>query len=206
MRSRDEFLEKLHQQLRWLERSVSEYDRGDVSEAIQMATRFRVLFHDKGRQVSVMTHLHMKSTLRLLSTAVPLRPGGGGFALITLNLQLEPQRFDFTPKLTASERNLVVPFTRWWARESIFEGVEPEAKVVREDLILWAAEKDGGAHVDADVTPGYRYLQNGAGWSINLNPDVGEPSTENFKNAHFASLRQMAHEVLNSPSIQKLRG
>lgn len=64
MRSRDEFLEKLHQQLRWLERSANEYDQGDVSEAIQMAARFRVLFHDKGRQVSVMTHLGMKSTLR----------------------------------------------------------------------------------------------------------------------------------------------
>jgi hypothetical protein len=206
MRSRDEFLEKLHQQLRWLERSAREYDQGDVSEAIQMAIRFRVLFHDKGRQTSVMTHLGMKSTLRLLSTAAPLRPSSGGFALISLNILLEPQRFDYTPKLASSARKSLVPFTRWWAGECIFERPRPGVEIVRRDLILWAAEKDGGAHVDAELTPEYRHLENGAGVSINLNPDLGEPSTETFKNAHFASLRQMAYEVLNSPSIQKLRG
>ena len=206
MRSRDEFLEKLHEQLRWLERSANAYDQGDVSEAIQMATRFRVLFHDKGRQVSVMTHLGMKSSLRLLSTALPLRPGSGGFALITLNMLLDPQQFDYTPKLATSTRKSIVPFTQWWSGEAIFERVEPGAAIVRKDLILEATETDGGAHVDAKLNQEYRYLVNGAGFAINLNPDLGEPSTETFKNAHFASLRQMAYEVLSSPSIQKLRG
>lgn len=59
--------------------------------------------------------------------------------------------------------------------------------------------------MDAELTPEYRYLVSGAGFAINLNPDLGEPSTETFKNAHFASLRQMAYEVLASPSIQRLR-
>lgn len=205
MRTQNEYLEKLHEQLRWLETSVDAYDQGDVSQALQMAARFRVLFHDKGRQVSVMTHLHKKSTLRLLSTAVQLRSGGGGFALISANLSLEPERFDYTPKMAKSTRNTEVPFTRWWDGEAIFERPASEDATTRKKLILEAAETDGGAHVDANLPPQYRHLVEGAGFAINLNPDNGEPRTEVFQNAHLASLRQIAYEVLNSPDIQRLR-
>lgn len=205
MRTPNEYLEKLHEQLRWLETSVDAYDQGDVSQALQMAARFRVLFHDKDRQVSVMTHLHKKSTLRLLSTAVVLRPGGSRFALISANLSLEPERFDYTPKLANSTRSMVVPFTRWWDGETIFERPAPAGATTRMKLILEAAETDGGAHVDADLRPEYRHLVEGAGLAINLNPDIGEPRTEVFQNAHLASLRQMAYEVLKSPDIQQLR-
>ncbi len=80
------------------------------------------------------------------------------------------------------------------------EGIE----VHRRDLVLSAANKDGGAHVDAALDATYSRILEGAGWSITVNPPDEPPRTIPFKNAHVAALRQIAYEVLNSPDVLKL--
>jgi hypothetical protein len=209
MRSREEFLEKLRQQIRWLQKSADEYDRGDVTEAIQMAVRLRVLLYDPSKanaqSRSLLTHLGLKLTLKLLSTASPMPLGGTALpALTNLSILHEPPTYDFKPKLTGADRSAYVSVAKWWNGEVIYAKADTNVDIFRRDLVHWAADKDGGAHVDGDLPEEYRFLETGAGWAINLSPDIGEPRTEVFKNAHFAALRQMTHEVLNSPDIQDL--
>ncbi len=78
----------------------------------------------------------------------------------------------------------------------------------RKDLILGAANKDGGAHVDADLDPDYEFLASvGAlhmyadevhlanGKTVRLPP---------LKDAHLVYLRQMGYEVLKSLDLRML--
>ena len=197
----------MDRQVKFLETSASIYDAGDVDEAIRMAVTMRVLYHDTNSSTSLLTHLGVKRSVQLLSTANLMPSGGKAMpALTTVNILLEPPRFDFKPKLSAAERAIVVPVATWWSKEVIYGEPDTGIDIFRRDLVLWAANKDGGAHVDPELPKAYEYLESGAGWAINLFPDNAAPSTETFKNAHLAALRQMTYEVLNSPDIQQLRG
>ncbi len=71
--------------------------------------------------------------------------------------------------------------------------------------MLAAAEKDGGAHVDAKLDRRYEMIEQGLGWAINVNPPHGlhsiiEPAT----NGHLASLRQMGWELGRSHDLSRL--
>lgn len=81
---RSEYIHRLHQQLRWIERSASAYDGGDLDEAIRMATHVRTLVYDKGgSSVSLLTHLGIKKTVRFPATATPKSPTSEMWAGIT---------------------------------------------------------------------------------------------------------------------------
>lgn len=209
MRQRDEFLEKLLQQTRWLEASANRYDQGDADEAILMAVRLRVLLYDpnsaNARSRSLLTHLGVKGTVRLLSTAALMPTGGVALpALTSLSMCIEPPEFVYKPKLDAAQRAEFVSVKAWWSEEVIYGMATAGVDIFRRDIIHWAADKDGGAHVDGDLPLEYQFLESGAGWQINLNPDNAPPSSHTFKHAHFAAIRQMTYEVLNSPELRGL--
>jgi hypothetical protein len=71
----------------------------------------------------------------------------------------------------------------------------------RERIVLDAADKDGGAHVDAALTPMYlRLVESG---------DLGFFVDEHGKQTpitghHYVALRQMGHELLDSPALVAL--
>jgi len=73
----------------------------------------------------------------------------------------------------------------------------------RKTLILLAANKDGGAHVDATGDSRYEKLRLGAGWKLTLNTATG-PVDVLFEHAHLAALRQLGYEVLHSEEILAL--
>jgi hypothetical protein len=191
-RERAEFLVQLQRQLTWLKRSAASYDRGNVDEALRMSAPLRTLLYDKGgSSVSILTHLGIKKTVRLLSTATPARAGAAAWAGITsLRIGENFSYADYVPKLAGAEVVRNVPFREWWHDEVIY--INPAgAKVSRSDIVLWAAHKDGGAHVDDIVPETYRWLEEGAGWSITMTPDDGPPRVIQFENAHLSALRQM---------------
>ena len=86
-----------------------------------------------------------------------------------------------------------------------------DVKIARRDLVLSAANTDGGAHVDSALEPRYEYLTQGIGMAIKwqdyddtTNVPVGEPVVSALRNPHFAGLRHLGYEVLNSPEFMAL--
>jgi hypothetical protein len=97
-----------------------------------------------------------------------------------------------------------VPFSYWWDTEMVFfvEG----RKFKRRQLVLDAANKDGGAHVDDSLAPDYKCLLEGEYFTLGVKPPSGTEAKYPTRFAHVAALRQIAHEVLNSPDLMRLVG
>ncbi len=80
--------------------------------------------------------------------------------------------------------------------------------IKRGDIILGAVENDGGAHVDADLSPGYEYLAAVGAYrmyeaKIEL-PNGNVAHLPPIKDAHLIYLRQMGFEILTSPGVHTL--
>jgi hypothetical protein len=74
----------------------------------------------------------------------------------------------------------------------------------RQSLCLHAAEKDGPAHIDAELEPSYEELMASDSFRVTFNDPEGTSTTVLSNGAHLACLRQMGYEVLNSPNLIKL--
>lgn len=89
----------------------------------------------------------------------------------------------------------------WWTEIVYQIGAEG---ISRKKLVLSAADKDGGAHVDKTLNPEYEALTRGV-WTVGYTAkevDVEFP----LPNSHLADLREMAYELLNSPALLALAG
>ncbi|HLZ15810.1 MAG TPA: hypothetical protein VKQ08_02175, partial [Cyclobacteriaceae bacterium] len=83
----------------------------------------------------------------------------------------------------------------WWEEVVMGSNRMP----TRKDIILSAANQDGGAHVDANPNQKTKELIQGIGkFSIQFG---GIRLTKELSNHHFYLMRQFAHEVLNSPDV-----
>jgi hypothetical protein len=212
-----DFKEHLRRQLKFLENSCLAFDQNTVEEAVRIAASLRVLFHDTQSSKSLLSHLG-KSSLLMLSTrtfftedatapTLPLVQLRAKLELLEGNTKAE-YRCHAVPRLADTFRKDLIPFKQWWKKEFVIEHKQPPTKLTRRDLILAAANKDGGAHVDEVLDPVYDYVRLGSGLEleIELNPKFGLPTQKaSFENIHFASLRQIAYEVLNTPSLLALK-
>lgn len=104
--------------------------------------------------------------------------------------------------LDEAQQKTPVPLSFWWNQPIL---VLNGLKATRKTTVLGAANKDGGAHVDLKLTPEYEQIIS-ATW-ISMSYQDGEPIIhDQARNAHYAALRQMAFEVLSSPSIKGIAG
>jgi hypothetical protein len=90
----------------------------------------------------------------------------------------------------------------WWNQVVYVLG---KTRLSRKDLVLSAADKDGGAHVDAKLTSDYETLMHSGELGFFHYPTKGE--RDNFQpimDAHLVYLRQLGHELLNSPDLLAL--
>jgi hypothetical protein len=105
------------------------------------------------------------------------------------------------PNLGKAFRKL--SFNQWWKHEAVF--VHREMKYARRRIVLSAANKDGGAHVDKQLEEYYEALCAGK-HSVGITGDLKYHGTPPFEqgvmhfpnNAHLALIRQFAHEALAS--------
>jgi hypothetical protein len=70
----DDLVEKLRQQLGFLDRSAALFDQGHEDEAIRLAQLMRVLLHDTSASHSLLGQLGVKETLSYLDTSEPIDP------------------------------------------------------------------------------------------------------------------------------------
>jgi hypothetical protein len=208
-----DFKQQLRNQLGFLERSCAAYDQGHTAEAVRLATTLRVLFHDTNSSVSLMNHLGAKSILILSTADVFNRPQALNIPLVYPAIELNTNGPVFhgcechmRPRLHKTERKELIPLHTWWLKEDVIELNGGANKLNRRDLVLTAANKDGGAHVDAALEPTYDLARMGAGMSVEIHLKGGLPSVKvPFEDVHYASIRQIAYEVLNSRGVIALQ-
>jgi hypothetical protein len=194
-----ELVEYLRRELNFLWYACRIYDGGYEEIAVKVAVSIRVLAHDTKNSTSLLTQLGRP--IQLLST-VPTSPPinrawlfigtlssvGGAKQLPILDGQPNQHHF--------------LPWQEWWV-EPVY-ALRELGHFSRRDIVLPAANKDGGAHVDLqDVPEAYTVLREGV---------VRRPGTETneaapeLTNNQFPDLRQIAHELLRSPDIVSLAG
>jgi len=192
------FNRKLGEQLRFIVRSSDTFDRGVEEEAMRIAVSLRVIFHDTRQSVSILNHLGLKNG-KMLSSA---RGHGDWRDYLGHKLDLtSPTPMTMIPLLKKkfSEANL----SDWWDTETVF--VHEGQSFTRRKIILSVANKDGGAHVDAELEAYYEILCAGE-YALGITGSLeykGDPPfpqgvTQYAKNAHLALLRQFGHETLAS--------
>ena len=188
----DRFRESLRDQLGFIRNSCERYDRGDRVEAIRIGTSLRVLLHDTAKSTSLLKHLGA-TDVPLLSTSPEIGPGTlaiEGMATIVIT----SAGMTFEPPLDRTSRKRLLPAPQWWKEPVTI--VDAGVRVSRRDIALVAANKDGGAHVDATLTAEYQKLKTGLWAKL----DTGKPVSDH----HLLYLRQMGFEILNSPELAAL--
>ena len=189
-----DLLEKLREHLSFLESSARDFDSAP-QEALRMAVSLRVLFHDTGSSTSLLTHLGIKDSAKILSTfePIPQKPGEL-IAFIPLGLNWDGKR---QALLDDAPWKQFIPVAEWWA-QLVMTG---NNNLSRKEVILAAANQDGGAHVDANPGEKTRELKEGVGkHTLRIG---GMDRTTVLNNHHFYLIRQFTHEVLNSPDIKR---
>ena len=197
------FIKHLKRQLGFLKRSCSLYDMGNQEEAIRIATCIRVLVHDTNQSISLLTHLNAR-TINLFTTYLEPPEGENGYEVMTalamgvINMG-KGGEYGYGPNLDDfSSSSAVLPVDEWWNQ------IVWSPKLSRRDIVLTAANQDGGAHVDSKVDPKYKSLADDALMDkITIRFD-GKEYHQSFSDMHLMTLRTMGNELLKSPDLLRL--
>lgn len=199
-RSRDDLLEALAQQFRFLVGAGERFDAGDAAEASTIATKIRVLVHDgRDRTRSLLGELKLKDRIRYPDTAQPLDlrnllPIGGLARWRVADDERSAEWLATKNLLPPEQRRRPATFGTWW-RTWVMKDTYG-ALWSREKLVLPLANQDGGAHVDAELEERYAALtrKNGMGWRFHLagTEDEGEPIRGN---PVLTAVRQVGWEL-----------
>jgi hypothetical protein len=219
-RLRAKFLE----QLDFLLSSAEQYDRGRHTEALRMATTMRILFHDdlvgriggkRKRLVSTCAPVDNRTQryhglVKFVSrdgrnSVEPLLDDASVEGINTIEVR-DLRMQTHGPIIEPFESVPVDPNTviylrvnKWW--NQIVFVFSPGVSLTRREIALGAANQDGGAHVERELDGKYSRLVEEGGLDFFFAHRVDDPQPFKFSNVHFAALRQMTYEVLNSREL-----
>jgi hypothetical protein len=200
-----DFKTHLQRQLGFLRRSCESYDAGHTDESVRIATVTRVLIHDTNNCTSLLKHLGALS-IKLSSTVwnIPRSQTAmlSGMGRLTLITGPTATGGTWKPAISPDSIKVQLSVPEWWNQIVYILGV---TRCSRKDLVLAAADKDGGAHVDANLTADYETLMTSGERGFFYYPAIGEKgSFQPIMDAHFVYLRQIGHELLSSPDLLAL--
>jgi hypothetical protein len=207
--SRHDLVQHLREQHDFLEDSAKAYDNGRKAEAKRLATTIRSMVHDTAQSTSLLTLMGEKSRLRFSDSIPPSllalaqecvgKPatltGPGGLATILMDgrsTRYEPMLKLGPPAAPYPQ----IPFDDWWKPIVMvdFEGNGAS----RKNLLMWLANKDGGAHVDK-LPSTYEALSRNGSMGLTFSDPSGSTSTAS---PVPAAVRQIAHELLDTLARQ----
>lgn len=192
---------ELRKQLNFVITSCRAYDDGVREEAIRVAQVARVLFHQTRQSHSlVLSHLKAEN-LKLRSTCDDLTKRDSHFLGF---MGLDPSHGSFRPFLDRVVRDEQVEFEKWWRKEPIMKLLKNHEMVSRRQLILAAANYDGGAHVVPTKPSEYAWLEDGMKLEVDVSFSSGERKRVALRYANLAALRQIGHEILTSSELLTL--
>lgn len=193
------FKEQLKRQLGFLHRSCQLFDIGYVDEAIRIATCLRVLFYDKptdrSGQGSIVKQIGGDS-IRLHTTSDTNTPNTKAFVFDGY-CNFPKNCFSWEEHLKKGPTLLSVSD---WLVQVIF--VSGKHRISRRDIILTAANKDGGAHVDSTLTSEYEAVS--TMWRMVGRDEAGNLREATLDGYHLLALRRFGLEALNSEELLAL--
>lgn len=191
----------LAEQIDYLGSSAHLYDAGRKHEAKRLAVTLRLLLHDTSMSQSLLGQLDLKLRLLYLDTAgpvnrknlLPLTPflhfrltmAEGGVAVPSY----EPAFYE-GPCPDLGLRAL--PFNSWWTMMVLRDSTMKEYS--RRDLVLFLANKVGGAHVDPKVQTELDALARSETVGFSVSDSQGERRME--EDPILPCVRQIAFELL----------
>jgi hypothetical protein len=172
--------------------SCEAFDRGIKAEGNRIASVARVLFKDSPDSLLKLLN---KKDISLLST-IEHDPVTEDAIFFDGFLSMQGG-----PPLANSTFKKEVPLEAWW-NQLIFTW--DGHKFWRRNLILNAANKDGGAHVDKALPFSWVGLREKY-WHRNvIDPQTGESRSVPITDTILDALRQIGYELLNSPQLLEL--
>lgn len=199
--SRAELLVHLRDQLDFLDASCSGFDAGHENEAKRLAGHVRIICHQTDNSTSLLRHLGVDGTIEMRDS-VPLYMYGVGFPPGSIALgsglstvQLSETTASHVPRMARDPLpNAGRPLADWWTLPVIFtmHGQRPS----RKQIVLWLANKSGGAHVD-QVPSALAHLLDGSAMGIGfaLKQAGIEGRVPVLRSPMPAAMRQIAEEV-----------
>jgi hypothetical protein len=220
-RKRAEIQPHLAEQLRLLDKRCREFDAGDWYEAVDIATRLRVIFHpgNPSNRPSILQSLDAEK-VRMLSTVEPIEDTPNVIAsiggLYTQRMAKDEDGISYAfmpmfaqpPEFAAYSYRAEVPATRWWNQIVEIKGDEvgnPGRQVYRrKDVVTGIANYDGGAHLAKTIPESYDVLSRPGGIiTIHIGEEANTQEVP-IVGIHLAMLRQIAYEALHSRALLAL--
>ncbi|WPC18749.1 hypothetical protein SIN07_06705 [Pediococcus inopinatus] len=174
--------------IEFIKSSVINFDNGNEKEARRIALALRILFHETARSKSIYNQIDGK--LAFKSAANIYSPANLVSSWNLLALSMGPEGIKYIPNLDQQTRNFYMMFEDWW-HEIIFD--DKKNLFSRKDIILFVANKDGGAHLDPEIPEKYAQLE--------INNSLGftdENGNKPQNNPIYQSIRVIAQEVMDS--------
>ena len=135
----------LDEQLGFLERSAAAFDQGYEDEAKRLAVTLRVLLHETTQSHSLLGQLGRRQGA-FVDTALPAHTGNlmthGGLVFVAMG----PPETRYVAMLDDVPIATSAPFDQWWDTPVFID--RDGSSLTRKQLILIAANQDGGAHID----------------------------------------------------------
>lgn len=195
-----DFSENLKTHLSFIARSCELYDQGHKEEALRVAVSLRVMFHDTPHSISLLKHLQRKESIHIISTFASQK---------SMNAEYGNVHWHTVIPVMLTSQGVQAPMNSWptrsvlliddWWQEQIW--LERPIALSRKDIILSAANQDGGAHVDANPNEKTKKVKRGPEATVRINGKLLEGGMSNH---HFPLIRQMAYEVLESKELYEL--
>lgn len=153
---KSELAQHLKDQLNFLRKSSSEFDRGDLSEAKRIAVVLRVLFHESKYSKSLLGQLLKAFNISPKIKGQKINTGPNLLFYSGVMIKISASGPKYVPNLDDSYPALreQTP-NEWWNGLAI---VVDGLTFSRKDIILYLANQDGGAHVDLKLNENYRLL------------------------------------------------
>lgn len=193
--SRDELVEHLREQVRFLEASCRSYDAGFEGEAKRLAVVLRVLCHDTQNSRSLLGLLGAKAALQyhdVIGVTPEDDPCVGAF--FGLRFGFTPKGVRYFPKLDPPKRR--IDFDSWW-HATVLLDKSAGLRFTRRDAVLSLANTDGGAHVDPRLDAAYVEItrDKSLGGKIQLKQGQGAVAGVFENSPALPIARQTAHEL-----------
>ena len=176
-RRRRFLIERLEEQRHLLQKSIKDMtEKGDLAEAVRVAIAIRILVHERGNSKPLLKYLH-KNYLELpILDRVPkkqeaLPPGVQSVVVmeVPVGFQIKSEGTFLSADLPA-EAYTPYPLGHWWHRAAlILPGL---GGFSRKEVVLGLADKEGGAHVDPNISQRYEELMKNKSLQVGIENQV----------------------------------
>src|SRR5262249_42571464 len=154
-------------------------EKGDLAEAVRIATALRTVVHETGNSKPLLKYLNGNYLELPILDAAPkkqeaLPPGVQSTVVmeVPVGFQIRPEGTFLRPDRPA-EAYAPSTLGKWWHRPSlILPGL---GGFSRREIVLGLANKEGGAHVDPDISQRYQQLMENKSLQVGYNKEEVSP-------------------------------